>query len=140
MKECFKCLESKPFSEFYAHPQMGDGYLGKCKECTRKDNRENRKAKSEQYAEYERLRAKTKVRIDYNISHTAQWRKDYPEKYKAHTSVNNAIRDGRLERKPCEVCGAKAHAHHDDYSKPLDVIWLCAKHHKEHHVRFPEIP
>jgi ribosomal protein S27AE len=35
--------------------------------------------------------------------------------------------------KVCSKCGAKAQAHHDDYKKPLDVRWLCPKHHGEHH-------
>lgn len=39
---------------------------------------------------------------------------------------------GRLVRKPCEACGSeKSQAHHDDYSKPLDVRWFCFKHHRE---------
>lgn len=56
-----------------------------------------------------------------------------PEKYLAHTMVGNAIRDGRLIRQPCQVlgCDKKAEAHHDDYSKPLDVQWLCFRHHRE---------
>lgn len=46
-----------------------------------------------------------------------------------------AVRDGRLTKKPCEVCGTeeKVEAHHEDYSKPLDVMWLCFKHHRERH-------
>ena len=38
-------------------------------------------------------------------------------------------------RKPCAVCGSKkfVHAHHDDYSRPLDVKWLCAMHHVKEH-------
>lgn len=56
-----------------------------------------------------------------------------PEKHAAHIAVRNAIRDGRLTRQPCEKCGAKAEAHHDDYSQPLSVRWLCDFHHKEHH-------
>lgn len=45
------------------------------------------------------------------------------------------IRKGDLIKLPCEVCGTneKVEAHHDDYSKPLDVRWLCRKHHQEHH-------
>jgi hypothetical protein len=36
---------------------------------------------------------------------------------------------------PCKNCGSVigVHAHHDDYSKPLDVMWLCPLHHKERH-------
>lgn len=58
-----------------------------------------------------------------------------PEKLKAHKAVSDALRRGKLERKPCEVCGAnnRIHAHHDDYSKKLDVIWLCHILHMERH-------
>ncbi len=56
-------------------------------------------------------------------------------KRKAHAAVSNALRDKRLSRKPCEVCDeARVQAHHDDYFKPLDVRWLCIKHHAEAHV------
>ena len=38
-----------------------------------------------------------------------------------------------LDPQPCEVCGESAQRHHDDYSKPLEVRWLCTRHHGEVH-------
>tara|TARA_R110002051_G_scaffold235179_1_gene296615 strand:+ start:8092 stop:8331 length:240 start_codon:yes stop_codon:yes gene_type:complete len=66
----------------------------------------------------------------------AGWRKRHPLKYLAHLYVDNAIRIGLIKRQPCEVCGAeKVDAHHDDYSKPLLVRWLCRRHHSQHHAK-----
>lgn len=50
--------------------------------------------------------------------------------------TQKAIRHGVLKYLPCEVCGlddASVQAHHDDYSKPLEVRWLCSWHHAQHH-------
>lgn len=58
------------------------------------------------------------------------------DKARARGKVANAVRKGVLERGPCEVCGAvKTDAHHDDYSKPLQVRWLCRLHHRQHHAQ-----
>jgi hypothetical protein len=58
-----------------------------------------------------------------------------PVKHGARMQVRDALRAGTLVRQPCEVCGTKANieAHHDDYAKPLDVRWLCRKHHAALH-------
>lgn len=64
---------------------------------------------------------------------------------RAHNAVATAIRRRILVRQPCEACGKDSnqtgidfrtdiHAHHDDYSKPLDVRWLCGSCHKRHHL------
>lgn len=53
---------------------------------------------------------------------------------KARTKLNHYLRDNHIQRQPCEVCGKKtAEAHHDDYSNPLVVRWLCFEHHREWH-------
>ena len=42
---------------------------------------------------------------------------------------------GKIKREPCAVCGKeKAQAHHEDYSKHLDVVWLCTRHHADRHI------
>lgn len=54
----------------------------------------------------------------------------------AVAALNDAVRSGRITRQACEVCGAPAQAHHDDYAKPLEVRWLCTEHHAlEHNPR-----
>ena len=134
-KRCFKCQVTQPLSEFYAHPMMGDGLLGKCKACAKRDVRANYRAKRQRYSEYERKRNRTPKRRAYKRKRERLYRDREPQKYKARQAVGNAIRDKRLFRRPCEKqpCNSKAQAHHEDYSKPLEVIWLCFKHHRAEH-------
>ncbi len=75
---------------------------------------------------------KNKVRI---FEYHDNYRKDNPEKIFAYSKVAQAIRQKKLKRQPCEVCGStvRINAHHDDYSKPLEVRWLCPQHHMELH-------
>lgn len=70
----------------------------------------------------------------------------YAKKVKCRTAVNNAIRDGRLTRENCCICEKLyqfktiGFAHHTDYNKPLDVMWLCGPHHAAYHKWFHPIP
>ena len=62
--------------------------------------------------------------------------KEHPDRIKAGSKVNYAILAVKLVRQPCEACGnSKVDAHHDDYSKPLEVRWLCRSHHQKHHAQ-----
>ncbi len=66
---------------------------------------------------------------------TAAYRASHPDRRAAHQAVQTALRNGSLVKKACSVCGqSKAHAHHDDYTKPLAVLWLCHTHHMERHA------
>ena len=56
--------------------------------------------------------------------------------WKAKKFINRQVKRGVIVREPCVVCGLTiAHAHHEDYTKKNEVIWLCASHHKLHHTR-----
>jgi hypothetical protein len=55
-KDCFKCGESKPLSEFYKHKQMKDGHLNKCITCNKKDAMAHRSENLEKIREYDRER------------------------------------------------------------------------------------
>lgn len=69
------------------------------------------------------------------------YRTRYPERRRAHNAVQTALRNGSLQKQPCVHCGElNSHAHHDDYSKPLDVIWLCHRHHMERHAALNKEP
>lgn len=68
-----------------------------------------------------------------------KWRQNNPLKTIAHRKVFIAKRNGTLLQKPCEKCGnPNSEAHHNDYSKPLDVIWLCKQHHADIHIELQE--
>jgi sigma-70-like protein len=59
---------------------------------------------------------------------------DEKKKVTARVKAQNAVRSGRISKRPCKVCGDEnSEAHHEDYDKPLEVVWLCKKHHDEHH-------
>lgn len=63
-----------------------------------------------------------------------KFRWKYDEKSKARCYLNVSLKRGKVKKLPCEVCGdSKSQAHHDDYSKPLEVRWLCRLHHSEFH-------
>ena len=132
-KECFKCTRALPRSEFYAHPRMADGLLGKCKDCTKSDVKRRYYDKHEEVAKYERERFRSPSRKANVLKYQATARARNPEKTVARQAVSSAIRCGRLTRQPCQRCGTteKVQAHHHDYSKPLVVEWLCFKHHRE---------
>lgn len=130
-KTCFKCARDLSLSEFYRHPQMGDGHLNKCKDCTRDDVSANRakKASDPAWVAGERARCvekETRRQREGKVDST---------KRAARRAVDAAVRSGRLVKPAaCERCHrdlpvAQLQAHHHDYGKPLDVQFFCAPCH-----------
>lgn len=137
VKTCFKCGEEKPLTEYYKHKMMNDGHLNKCKSCAKSDVRIHRK-ENDSVREYDRKRYKENPeRRKKGSENAVRWNKANPERYKAHYLLSNAVRDGRVKKGSCEECGTieNIHGHHDDYNKPLEVRWLCAKHHHRLHAK-----
>lgn len=74
-----------------------------------------------------------------HAAYMRQWRKSNPltglalQKDRCRAYANVCLRRGKILRKPCVLCGAKAQMHHPDYSKPLEVVWLCRPCHMDVH-------
>lgn len=126
MKACFKCGRCLALTEFYKHPMMEDGHLGKCKDCTKRDAVLHYRAKADnpEWLAKERARGRDKY---------ARYKYKPIGKRRAHNLVNSAVRFGRLAKPDwCRLCwtqGGKIEGHHEDYSKPLEVVWLCRSCH-----------
>lgn len=151
--KCKECLIDKDLSEFYKHSQMKSGYLSQCKSCKKSYQNKYRKENIEYVRQYDRNRPNKEQRYinDYVRRKSIKYKeaknknaKKYNEKNKlkksAHSKVQCAIETGKLIKEKCKVCGnEKTHGHHEDYSKPLEVIWLCHKHHMEIHKKKREM-
>lgn len=127
------CFRIQPLGDFYRHPATADGHLSMCKGCAKLRARVHYGLTRVERGIYERKRATTPKRRAKAVQYARVSRARHPEKYRARTAVNNAVRDGRLKKRPCAVCGEtrKVQAHHADYSKPLDVTWICFACHRQ---------
>lgn len=121
-KTCNRCkftLAVSSFRVFYDTQKRRDRLGPYCFECERILYRER----------YARGRIKKRAGAKRTFD---------PVKIHARAAVSAAIRSGELVRQPCVKCGGRGTAHHHDYSKPLDVVWLCVRHHAEEH-RIPTL-
>ena len=156
-KVCKKCGIEKPTSEYYKHNGIPDSKCKECaKEYSRRYQKEHleetRKYRKKYYEEHkEEFRARNKAWIENNreahrkhcresnkknhektMERMRKYSADHPEKSKANGIVSKKIKQGKLNKPDrCSICGETGYieAHHDDYSKPLDIIWCCKKCH-----------
>ncbi|ELY4027185.1 hypothetical protein SMY33_003700 [Cronobacter malonaticus] len=134
MKVCSRCHQQKEERDFQIRRASNDGLTAACRSCLSK---------------YDKARAglphRISARKEYQSSEHGRERcnaakkrfiQRNPWKRKAHIIVGNFLRDGKIKRPlQCEQCGSKCkpQAHHCDYSKPTDVMWLCHECHVEWH-------
>ena len=105
-KRCRICKEEKLISEFYKDMSRWDALSMRCKKC---DSRRR-----------EAYRVKAGLVEEVKVE--------------ARRQLRLAVRQGKIKKLPCEVCGhEKSQGHHPDYSKPLEAIWLCQVHHQKKH-------
>lgn len=102
-KKCSKCREVKALSEFNMRSDRPSSYRSECKKC-----------------QYKRQ----------------SWRRKPLRVWNCYNKLRYALRKGKIIKADiCQICGCdgKLQAHHDDYDKPLDVIWLHQRCHTELH-------
>lgn len=158
---CTICKIEKSYDCFYKSKKGKNGHAEQCKLCRLAKDREYYKnnpeiclAKHQRWAKRnpksilknqrayyhrnkERILEKLREsRKGNGYQHTKAYRKRNREKIECHNFVRLAVKFGHLKRPDfCEKCknNCKPHAHHNDYTKPLDVVWLCRKCHAEEH-------
>ena len=151
MQTCSKCKSQKPHSEYYKSSKTV------CKPCCLEKCAEYREKNREKVRAHDRERNNTDARRkdrrdrnrrkyenpEFRASETARHKRNvekHPIRHSAVWAANNAQKAGKLHKEPCQRCGQvdNVQAHHEDYSKPLDVVWLCPKHHGERHREINE--
>ena len=126
-KVCKRCGRELPISEYYEHPQMGDGHLNFCKDCVKAAvrSRYDEKTKDESFVEHERERGREKYRrLGYSTRRTAA-NAEKRAKYKGIRSARN-----RFQFKSDEY----VELHHWNYNILDQVIVLDKRLHKRLHA------
>jgi hypothetical protein len=137
---CGGCGDFLPKEAFYGDKRNSLGIKSECKAChtaTSIASRNRDRARETNAAYMARARAKNPAKFR-ELERLAARKRPFDEKVRARQHLNDAVRTGKVSRPTtCQQCGQsrRVHGHHDDYSKPLQVRWLCsACHGREHRV------
>ena len=130
-KRCPKCNKEYPETlEFFGKRKKG--FQSYCRKCKKLDDRNYSRRYREEFPEWKKKDNKRNAELISKL--VKKYYKKYPERKKAQEIFNREIKKGKIKRQSCVICGKpNAYGHHPDYSKPLEVIWLCQKHHKRLH-------
>jgi hypothetical protein len=131
MKQCIKCKQDKPLSAYQSNPSNKDKYDTRCRDCVSAYNKAYTiKHKADLKLKWQAYNASPKGRANHKRT-----KLKHLIKVRARTQVTEALRIGKLIKPDrCTNCSnIKVEAHHNDYSKPLQVIWLCRNCHTSLH-------
>ena len=135
LKTCRLCNKLKPLGEYHKESHTKDGRRSECKKCRcalRTQRYHKGKASSLGDSSIDSIVQENKSRREEKSNQRF--------KYLIRKVTRHAIRSGKMEKRDCEVCGAsRVEVHHNDYNKPLDVTFLCHKHHVGWHRVFKPI-
>lgn len=133
-KKCNTCGLFKYLENDFYWDSFNQKYESQCKRCRLIKQKTKQRQTYNPQKERERY-LKRKERGEFD-GRWKKWKEKYPEKYKARYTLRNAVKLGKIKKGICEIdndCNGRIEGHHNDYSKPLIVRWLCQKHHKLHH-------
>ena len=145
VRRCNICGETRLLESFPRSKgkPLGRGY--RCRQCEAAQQRERnklpevKKRKAAYNREYSKAYRSTEKGKRSMREDLRKRRERHPERVKATATVNNALRAGKIEKPSyCCVdssdCSGRIEGHHPDYSRPMCVVWLCQKHHREYHL------
>jgi hypothetical protein len=136
-KKCKSCKTTKLVTEFAPHPRGTHGVRAACRPCVAVGNGSRKPPTPGQRARWRELNRKPAA-LQKQRAAVRRWQAENPAATQAMNKLNYAVRRGAVTRASCcQIAGCNATkqivAHHHDYSKPLDVLWICRKHHRELH-------
>jgi hypothetical protein len=141
MKTCSKCGAEKPATdEFFRHEKRAHGpqLRAQCRRCDVADQlRRDATRVIDPKARAQWTRHYYEAHPEMMAEKRARYRDAHPDRNRAVSSLGSAVRRGKVS-KPihCERCGSDRplQGHHEDYTRPLDVEWLCSSCHVRHHI------
>ena len=117
---CRKCGETKYLYLFKVNSSLPSGHTYLCKSCANLESLKYKNTNKDYFKKYYKQHRK---KINKQIR---EWLNKHPDV----KNCRNRLNTGRIKKSPCTICkNPMSEAHHNDYSKPKDIIWLCKKHH-----------
>lgn len=139
MKTCTQCKRTLPKDSFCRWCLSPDGLAPQCRECRKKDRMRYACLNRDQVRESSRRRRAKNPELmrKQDAENAKRMRLKHKKKASVRKMVGYRVSNGIIKPLPCAFCGeTKTVAHHNDYDKPLELLWLCTSHHRAWHRLF----